>query len=73
MKIKFDKDYYTVEIEIEHFTLGSGDLEYAMKEILSSHWNWFNFHVGDRLWYQDGSDFITCESVDHLKGVIVFK
>lgn len=72
MKIKLKKDNYTVKIKLDYFTLGIGDLECAIDEIISNHWNWINFFPSGRLWYEDGSNFITCESVDHAKGIITF-
>lgn len=72
MYIKFDNNDYTVKIDTNNFILGAGNLEYAIGEILSAKWKWFNFVVGEKLWYNDGSEYLTCKGIDHVNGTIVF-
>lgn len=43
MYIKLNKDDYVVKINIDNFSLGMGNLEVLLDEIISNKWNWFNF------------------------------
>lgn len=72
MYIKFQNNDYTVKINTDNFILGDGNLEYAIREIASHTWNWFNFAVDDKLWYNNGGEYITCKGIDHVNGTIVF-
>ena len=51
MYIKLNKDDYVVKINIDNFSLGMGNLEVLLDEIISNKWNWFNFSITDKLWY----------------------
>lgn len=70
--VTIENSNYTVEINLDGFELGSGNLEYLIKEIALANWNWYNFDVGEELYYLDGSDSVTCISVDNVNGIIVF-
>ena len=70
--ITIENSNYKVKINLGGFELGSGNLEYLIKEIALANWNWYNFDVGEKLYYLDGSDSITCISVDNVNGIIVF-
>ena len=71
--ITIENSNYKVKINLDGFTLGSGNLEYLIKEIALTNWNWYNFDVGEKLYYLDGSDSVTCISVDNVNGIIVFE
>ena len=70
--ITIENSNYKVKINLDGFTLGSGNLEYLIKEIALTNWNWYNFDVGEKLYYLNGSDSITCISVDNVNEIIVF-
>lgn len=72
MYIRIENNDYTIKIDTNNFVLGSGSLEYAIKEIISNEWKWFNFSEGEKLWYNDGSEYLTCKGIDHVNGTIVF-
>ena len=71
--ITIENSNYKVKINLTGFTLGNGNLEYLIKEIAFNNWNWYNFVVGEKLYYLDGSDYVTCVSVDNVNEVIVFE
>ena len=71
--ITIENSNYEVKINLDGFELGSGNLEYLIKEIALTNWNWYNFDVGEKLYYLDGSDSVTCISVDNVNGIIVFR
>ena len=71
--IIIENNHYRVKIDICSFTLGSGSLEYLIKEIVSNKWNWYNFEKGEKLYYLDGSSYVTCADIDNEKEVIVFE
>ena len=59
---------YDVEINTEETEV----IAKWIKEIALANWNWYNFDVGEKLYYLDGSDSVTCISVDNVNGIIVF-
>ena len=71
--ITIENSNYKVMINLDGIELGSGNLEYLIKEIALANWNWYNFDVGEKLYYLDGSDSVTCISVDNVNGIIVFE
>ena len=71
--ITIENSNHKVKINLDGFKLGSGNLEYLIKEIALANWNWYNFDVGEKLYYLDGSDSITCISIDNVNGIIVFE
>ena len=70
--ITIEKSNYEVKSNLDGFELGSGNLEYLIKEIALTNWNWYNFDVGEKLHYLDGSDSVACISIDNVNGIIVF-
>ena len=70
--ITIENSNYEVKINLDGFELGSGNLEYLIKEIALTNWNWYNFDVGEKLHYFDGSDSVACISIDNVNGIIVF-
>ena len=70
--ITIENSNYKVRINLDGFELGSGNLEYLIKEIALTNWNWYNFDVGEKLHYLDGSDSVACISIDNVNGIIVF-
>ena len=70
--ITIENSNYKVKINLDGFELGSGNLEYLIKETALANWNWYNFDVGEKLHYIDGSDSVACISIDNVNGIIVF-
>lgn len=71
MYIKLNKDDYVVKINIDNFSLGMGNLEVLLDKIISNKWNWFNFSITDKLWYNDNNDFVTCININHKNKFIL--
>lgn len=63
---------YTIKISLEN--LPYNDISDLLEHIEVDSWSWWNFWTDDKLWYCDGSKYLTCIAANHSDNekVIVF-
>lgn len=54
---------YTIKISLEN--LSYEDIPELLGQIEVDNCNWWNIWTHDKLWYCDGSKFLTCVAVNH--------
>ena len=69
--IQLKEGEYTIKISLEHIELENvSDL---LEQIKVDGWNWLAFWAGDKLWYRDGSEYVSCIEADHERKILVFE
>lgn len=64
---------YTVKISLKN--LPHEDIPDLLRQIEVNNWHWLSFWTNDKLWYCDGSKFLTCVEANHDDNakIVVFK
>jgi len=64
---------YIIKISLENLLYD--DIPDLLEQIEVDFWNWYNFWTDDKLWYCDGSKYLTCVVVNHNDNakVIIFE
>lgn len=69
--IQLKDSNYTIKISLERMELEN--VSNLLEQIKVDAWNWYNFWAGDKLWYCDGSECVTCTEADHGRKILVFE